>query len=252
MEHAQQIYRISFCSLFLILFFSIELTAQEYLGEWSFKEVDTITQKLNDEQRHYNVVAKRMFKSTSFNFYSADSCKVSMLGRKMTLGYNKRNDTLFINQLGVVYINNDSVARFSAGKKVSMVLRKGKPLKLEKQYKYLTSNEYEPIDYNKDFLPEKKWKVVEVKMSGEETEEEALKELLFMQKTFHFVDNSYISSSLLGMDVRLEWKKGDELGSLLIESKNKKFKKYIVHHLDNKQLIISDDDGNVMYLIPSK
>ncbi|MEE2802096.1 MAG: hypothetical protein VX550_07940, partial [Bacteroidota bacterium] len=65
MEHAQQICRISICSLFLILFFSIELTAQEYLGEWSFKEVDTITQKLNDEQRHYNVVAKRMFKSTS-------------------------------------------------------------------------------------------------------------------------------------------------------------------------------------------
>ena len=247
MEHAQQICRISFCSLFLILFFSIELTAQEYLGEWSFKEVDTTAiQGVKPTAVELNRLA-RMFQDLSFKLNEDNSSVLSFAGKSYNLTYEiEENVIRFSDKNGVFYWNGDETGVLVSGN-AHLIMHKGKVANTKVNYSYIKKLEYATIEVDTVKLL-KKWKTEEVRMR-DQSPESSREELLLLDFSLHFLSPEIVSTKVLFMDAKLKWETTEDKGIILIESKNQSFKKWAVYQQTDSSLLIEDlEKGHIFYM----
>ncbi|MGJ8683460.1 MAG: hypothetical protein ACSHWW_02480 [Nonlabens sp.] len=180
----------------VLLFISTISLAQEtvdYLGMWSFKELDRSAMESIDEDKIKMVT--NMFQNMKLNFIDDSVYEMQFMGENNELAYSRSGDTLLLDKGDKLILLGDDSARMDAGNS-RLLFVKG-DITVEKSYEYLTETEYEMIPFNKDLLIGE-WKVEEVR-AQEGTEGAELFEMIGKMITFNFITEDQIALGVSGM-----------------------------------------------------
>ncbi|WP_146105128.1 hypothetical protein [Nonlabens arenilitoris] len=184
---------IIYCLFFTISFISVAQDSMDYVGLWSFKELDRSAMEAIDEDKIRLVT--NMFQEMKLEILDTETYEMQFMGEVQQSNYTKAGDTLFLDKGDKFIMLGDALARMESGN-ARLIFIQG-DYTSQKTYSYFTEDEYLLQPFKMESLLGK-WKVQEVK-AAEDVEGAGMYEMIGIMITFNFITEDEVALGISGM-----------------------------------------------------
>ncbi|KEZ91997.1 hypothetical protein [Nonlabens ulvanivorans] len=185
--------------LFTVSFVSVAQESLDYIGLWSFKELDRSAMESIDEEKIRLVT--NMFQEMKLEILDTEIYQMQFMGEVQESSYTKSGDTLLLDKGDKFILLDDGTARMESGN-ARLLFAKG-DFKNQKTYSYLTEDKYALQSFKTESLLGK-WKVQEVK-AAEGVEGGGMYEMIGMMITFNFITEEEVALGISGIQTVEEY-----------------------------------------------
>ncbi|GAK93020.1 hypothetical protein JCM19298_3508 [Nonlabens ulvanivorans] len=185
--------------LFTVSFVSVAQESLDYIGLWSFKELDRSAMESIDEEKIRLVT--NMFQDMKIEILDTEIYQMQFMGEVQESSYTKSGDTLYLDKGDKFILLDDATARMESGNARLLFAKGG--FTTQKTYSYLTEDKYALQPFKTESLLGK-WKVQEVK-APEGVEGGGMYEMIGMMITFNFITEEEVALGISGIQTVEEY-----------------------------------------------
>ena len=227
---------------FAISLFVFQINAQEIIGKWEFREIDTTAihfrNFLEQDKAPLILIGIDMLHKIEIEFLTDNKYSMSLGGGSRYFDYRKKKDLIINMNSDTLRVLDDDKILFRAGPSAIILERSNKENEF---FKYLKTKTYQNKAIDSEFL-NGIWNTVEVRFDEpiskmRKTEYKVSKAILLMN-SFNFISSNTIGLGILKYPRSRNYEFDSETNQLELSPETKDQSIYIIRALTKSSMII--------------